>query len=89
MNLSLKRIAVIVSVVAGILLIPLIAMQFSNEVHWTVLDFAVGGFVLLCFGLLLDIILRKVKQMRLKALALSILILSFLLLWAELAVGIF
>mgnify|MGYP000472819067 CR=1 FL=1 len=39
----MKRIFLIVF---GILLLPLIAMQFSSEVNWNIFDFLMMGFLL-------------------------------------------
>jgi hypothetical protein len=39
--------------VITILLIPLIAMQLTDEVNWTVLDFVVAAALLFCYGLLI------------------------------------
>lgn len=72
-----------------LLLIPLIAMQFTTEVNWNVGDFAVAAALFLGVGLALEFVLRKVKSTNGRiAIALSILVL-FCLLWVELAVGIF
>ncbi len=84
-----KRLIGIVVTVAFLLLIPLIAMQFTNEVKWNLLDFVVAGILLLGTGLMLEVVLRKVKETK-HRIAISVVILAgFLLIWAELAVGIF
>ena len=57
-----KRIKIIITVVAIILLIPLIAMQFTNEVDWTPIDFVVAGVLLLGTGLIFDLVIRKIKN---------------------------
>ena len=46
-----KRLVSIMAVALGILCIPLIAMNFSNEVNWTLFDFIVVGLLLLGTGL--------------------------------------
>lgn len=86
---SYKRFFIIVSLVLSLLLVPLIAMQFTSEVNWSAFDFLVAGILLLGTGLLIELVLRKVKNVNSKTLAIiSILILLFLV-WAELAVGLF
>lgn len=70
-----------------ILLIPLIAMQFSDQVVWTPFDFIAAGILLFGTGCLFVLTTRKLKKYRV---ALSILFLTALVyVWAELAVGIF
>lgn len=89
MKTSNKRLIWILASVPSLLLIPLIAMQFTKEVNWDFFDFAVMGFLLLTTGIIIEVILRKVTQFKHRIL-LCALVLGFLLLtWAELAVGIF
>ena len=84
-----KRLSGIVLIVVLILLIPLIAMQFTDEVNWTLSDFVVAGVLLLATGLMSEVVIRKVNKMEHRiAIYLAILV-AFLLIWAELAVGIF
>ena len=84
-----KRLFIILMITAGLLLIPFIAMQFTSEVRWKFLDFVVAGLLLLSTGLLLEIVFRKIKSKKRRiAVAIAILIV-LLLIWAELAVGIF
>ena len=64
-------------------------MQFTDEVNWTLADFIVAGVLLLGTGLLCELVVRKVTKIE-YMIALCIVILgAFLLIWAELAVGIF
>ncbi len=83
------RLEIIISVVGVLLLIPLVAMQFTNEVDWDVRDFIIMGVLLLGTGLLLELVLRKVKSLKNKILIGGAILLGFFLIWAELAVGIF
>lgn len=82
-----KRLLLIVLIAVILLFIPFLAMQFTEEVNWTLSDFAVAGILLLGTGLLLEIVLRKVKKS--KYLIVICIVLGLLLIWAELAVGIF
>ena len=84
-----KSLKIILAVVATILLIPFIAMQFTDEVSWTVFDFIVMGVLLLSTGLLCELALRKMTNVKYRTFLLVAIILTFLLVWAELAVGIF
>ena len=85
-NNSLK---IILTVVVIILLIPLIAMQFTDEVNWNLPDFIVAGVLLLGTGLACELVLRKVKNINYRIAICVGLLLALLLIWAELAVGIF
>lgn len=70
-----------------ILLIPFIAMQFSDQAIWTPFDFIIAGVLLFGTGYLFVLTSRKIKKYRV---ALGILFLTALVyVWAELAVGIF
>jgi hypothetical protein len=84
-----KRLFGIGLTVVLLLLIPLIAMQFTDEVKWTLLDFVVAAVLLLGVGLMCELVLRKVNKIGLR-IALCVAILTALLfIWLELAVGIF
>ena len=72
-----------------LLLIPLIAMQLTNEVNWSFFDFIIMGGMLTITGLLIGIILKKVKNYKYKKILIVTILLIFLLIWAELAVGLF
>lgn len=84
-----KRLKGILLTVTILLLLPFIAMQFTDEVNWTLFDFVVAGVLLFGTGLLCELILRKVKTTGYR-IAICVAILAMLLLiWIELAVGIF
>lgn len=72
-----------------LLLLPLVAMQFTDEVDWTLFDFVVMGSLLFITGLCCELTLRKVKTLRHRLILCGSILLVFLLIWAELAVGIF
>jgi len=74
---------------ALILLIPLVAMQFTDEVNWTLSDFVVMGALLFSVGLIYEFGVRKVADARRRLILGGVLALAFLYVWAELAVGIF
>lgn len=84
-----KRLYIILSIVLILLLIPLLAMQFTNEVNWSLFDFIAAGLLLLGTGLAIEFVLQKVKSIKNRILILGIIIILLLLLWVELAVGIF
>ena len=84
-----KRIIVILLAVPTLLLIPLIAMQFSDEVNWSLFDFLVMGVLLSGTGLFIELALRKVPKLNNRIALVAFIVVVFLLIWAELAVGIF
>lgn len=84
-----KRLSVIMATVAVLLTIPLVAMQFSEEVIWTFSDFLIAGILLAGTGLLIEFIIRKVCNRERRIVLGICVLLSLLLIWAELAVGIF
>ncbi|MFN0256577.1 hypothetical protein [Pedobacter ureilyticus] len=84
-----RRLAITVGVVGSLLLIPLIAMQFTNEVKWNLGDFVIMGTLLLITGLGIEIVTRKVKSAKWKFVVCAIILFILFLAWAELAVGVF
>ena len=84
-----KRLAIIILAVPALLMIPLVGMQFSDEIDWSLLDFMVMGVLLLGAGLALELVLRKVPHKTNRIALVVIITIAFLLIWIELAVGIF
>ena len=89
MTFANKRLFGIILAIGLLLLIPLIAMQFTTEVDWTAFDFLVMGVLLLGTGLGSELILRKVRNTEHRLLLVVGELLVFFLVWAELAVGVF
>jgi len=84
-----KRLFTIQAVVGILLLIPLIAMQFTNEVDWDIFDFVIMGVLLSGTGFLCELVLRKVKGALNRIIICGAVLFVFFLIWAELAVGVF
>ena len=72
-----------------LLLVPLLGMQFSNEINWSLFDFVIMGTLLWTLGLSIDFIFRKIKSKTVKIGWIIFLVIVFLLLCIELAVGLF
>ena len=72
-----------------LLIIPLIAMQLTDEVEWSLFDFIIMGTLLLITGLMGEIIFKKVKKYKHRVILYVVVSIIFFLIWAELAVGIF
>ncbi|MBL1233132.1 MAG: hypothetical protein CMD31_01560 [Flavobacteriales bacterium] len=84
-----KRLIGILVAVPILLMIPLIAMQFTDEVKWSLSDFIIMGILLLGTGLICELVIRSVKNSTYRiALCIFVLFMLFLI-WAELAVGVF
>lgn len=73
---------------ALLLLVPLIAMQFTNEVNWDLLDFVVAGGLLFGAGLTFELIAKKGGNFAYRAGVGVAVAASLLLIWISLAVGI-
>lgn len=82
-----KRLIIILALVPLLLLVPLIAMQFTAEVNWDGFDFLVMGMLLTVTGLGCELALRKIKKPGYREVVLGIIFLTFLLVWGELATG--
>ncbi len=73
---------------AFILLLPLLAMQFIDEVVWDLADFAVAGVLLFGAGLTYELIARKAGNIAYQAAVGVAVGTALLLVWMNLAVGI-
>jgi hypothetical protein len=73
---------------AALLLHPLIAMPFTDEVDWDVFDFVVAGALIGLVGLALELAVRKTPDRAYRAAAAIALGAAFILIWINLAVGI-
>jgi len=84
-----KKFIIIVFIAGLLLLIPLIAMQFTTEVNWDFMDFVVAAILIIGSGICIEFVGRKVRKPVYKTVAIISVLIILLLLWAELAVGIF
>ena len=83
-----KRLVGILLTVIFLLLIPFIAMQFTNEVDWPVGDFIFMGILLSGTGLMCELVIRNVKKIEHRLILIAAILLAFFLVWAQLAVGL-
>jgi hypothetical protein len=84
-----RKMAIVLIVTALLLAIPLVAMRFTAEVNWTLLDFVVAGVLISGTGFAYIAITNKLRtkgQRLAVGLALGFI---FCAIWVELAVGIF
>ena len=86
MNLTLtKRVLYPLS----LLLIPLFGNIFSNQVNWSLFDFIIMGILLGMLGIIIHFILEKVRDKTFRIVPIIVVLIIFLMIWAELAAGIF
>lgn len=81
----------IIRIVIGtslILLVPLIAMLFTDDVDWGVFDFIVIGTLLIGAGVIYEFVTSKLNKKYRTPLAV-VFVAAVVLAWVELAVGIF
>ena len=83
-----KTLTILASTIS-LLLVPLMAMLFTDEVNWNLGDFIVMGGMLFGAGHLVDWTWKKLSNSNFRWLAIGAIVLAFLVVWAELAVGIF
>lgn len=83
-----KSISIVLLATAFILLVPLVAMQFTDEVAWDLADFAAAGVLLTGTGLLYVMLASMVSSNLYRVVGGVVLAAGLLLVWIELAVGI-
>ena len=71
-----------------VLVFPLVGVIFF-ELDWSQFDFLVMASLILSLSILINLILHYSSSSRLKLLLVFLLLILFLLIWAELAVGVF
>lgn len=72
-----------------LLLIPLIGMFVSDEINWSAIDFIIMGVLILSLSFSIKIFLSTTKKLKYRIIGISLILLVFIMIWAELAVGIF
>lgn len=88
-SISKKQALTVLVTVALMLCIPLVAMQFSSEVNWDLADFGVAALLLAGCGFLISFLLNQPLLRKYRWWVVAGIVLLFLLLWAEMAVGLF
>jgi hypothetical protein len=70
-----------------LLLLPLIAMRFTDEVNWTASDFVFAGVLFGSVGLAFELIVRKSASLAYRFGAALAVVAALLTIWANAAVG--
>ncbi|MDA9124769.1 hypothetical protein OAI16_07555 [Flavobacteriaceae bacterium] len=86
MNLSISKKALYP---LALLIIPLLGILLTNVVEWGVFDFLLMGSLLLVLGIAINLTLLNIKYFNKRIAIIFFIILIFLLIWVELAVGVF
>lgn len=73
---------------AMLLALPLVAMQFTDEVQWTLSDFMVMGGMLGMVGVAFEMVVRVARSNAYVVAAGMVIATAFLMTWINLAVGI-
>jgi len=84
-----RRLFYFLAIIVILLLIPFVAMQFTDSINWSLSDFVVMGLLLSGTGFLCELTLRKFKTTKSRIFVCLIIIFLFIFIWIELAVGIF
>jgi len=80
---------VYLAVCAVVLAGPVLAMQFTDEVVWGPEDFAAATALLALMWLAVELISRSAITQTVKVAAISVAACALVLVWAQLAVGVF
>ena len=72
-----------------LLLIPLIGMAITDEINWSLFDFIIMGSLLIFLSIGINFASNRAKNLKNRVLYIGILVVIFMLIWAELAVGLF
>lgn len=90
MQMLNKAQIIILFIIFILLCIPLIEMEDGNSsINWSVFDFFIAFLLLTISGFSIEFAIRKIKKRTNKIKAILLILLFLLLLWGELAVGIF
>ena len=89
MTTQTNRLPLVMAGALSLLLIPLVGMQFSDAVDWKLFDFVLMGSLLALTAFAGYTIWTKVNQPKQRIVLIAGVVFLFLLVWAELAVGVF
>ena len=71
-----------------LLCIPAIGTIFVDGFNWSFFDFIIMGSLILLFSSGINLVLLRQKSIQYRGTVIGVLVLVFLIIWAELAVGI-
>ena len=83
---SIQRAAIITGLV---LMLPLVAMQFSDEVNWGIQDFIAIGLLVFITGFIYEFFVKRIANSNHRKMVGVALFALLAIIWVELAVGIF
>ena len=84
MSFQNKRALAILVFIIFLLLVPLI-----GKAPWSLFDFVVAGVLLLAAGASVEVVMRLVKRLEYRIAIAAAIFVVLLLIWAEVAVGVF
>lgn len=71
------------------MLVPLVVMEFTDEVDLGVFDFVLMGILIFSMEPIIKYTTRKIIEPTLRLMVIGAILLIFYLIWTELAVGVF
>ena len=75
-------------ITVAVLLVVFLASLLSDEVTWSIYDFLIGGGLIFVFATIEIILWNKLKNQH-RLFVVRFVLFLFLMLWAEMAVGLF
>jgi hypothetical protein len=84
-----KDLALVAAGTIAVLLVPAVAMQFSREIDWGAMDFLAAAILLFAAGAVAAFALRRLRTRGRRLWAMAAVGATVLVVWAELAVGLF
>lgn len=75
--------------VGALLLLPMIAMRFTDAIDWTTFDFAAAALLLGGGAIAYDVVTRRFRSTKARGIATVAVIMTVAIIWAEGAVGLF
>ena len=64
-------------------------MAITDEINWSLFDFIIMGSLLIFLSIGINFASNRAKNLKNRVLYIGILVIIFMLIWAELAVGLF
>ena len=84
-----NKVAAYALAVIAVLLVPFIAMQFTEEVDWGFADFVIIALLLFSAAFIYEFISSRIQSINKKLIVAGLVVVAVALIWAELGVGIF